>query len=456
MAPAKAAAPSQLKQTSRKGKKAWRKNVDISAVQEGIETARDETTKYGAPLSTIPSSAIFTTDPTHTQVPFTTALTPSPHLLSQTRKVHKPLRADEILALRSVTPALSTHSTSLAKRKQPSRAQRARLLALADGAASRVGVLSETAEAAHDAWDVDLVVDRDAVALHQDPQFDFLPRKQTVKAPVTLTRPPISQMKDGSTVPAVRAPGQVKSYNPLFAAWSENLTAEGEKEVKAEMERRSQANDTVEQHAKWAETWQTESFRMKGEFVLGMDSEEDEESEWEGFGEGPIKEEGDEQLKKKMPVRKTLVQRNKIKRRKITERDRATEQAASNRRKQDAETIGRMRDDKTGSDALVAVALDLVIETGNKTNHVDDGEELELRRRTLGNAPHPKAPLEVVLPDELRDSLRLLKPEGHLLHERYRSLLVRGKLESRKPIGQVRKKRTKTTEKYTYKDWTLD
>lgn len=36
------AAPQQYKQTSRKGKKAWRKNVDVTEVQEGLEEMRDE------------------------------------------------------------------------------------------------------------------------------------------------------------------------------------------------------------------------------------------------------------------------------------------------------------------------------------------------------------------------------------------------------------------------------
>lgn len=35
-------APQQHKQTSRKGKKAWRKNVDVSEVQEGLEEMREE------------------------------------------------------------------------------------------------------------------------------------------------------------------------------------------------------------------------------------------------------------------------------------------------------------------------------------------------------------------------------------------------------------------------------
>ena len=35
-------APHQHTQPSRKGKKAWRKNVDVSDVQAGLEEARDE------------------------------------------------------------------------------------------------------------------------------------------------------------------------------------------------------------------------------------------------------------------------------------------------------------------------------------------------------------------------------------------------------------------------------
>jgi len=41
-------APQQHKQTSRKGKKAWRKNVDLTEIQGGLEELRDEVIKgYG-------------------------------------------------------------------------------------------------------------------------------------------------------------------------------------------------------------------------------------------------------------------------------------------------------------------------------------------------------------------------------------------------------------------------
>ena len=68
------------------------------------------------------------------------------------------------------------------------------------------------------------------------------------------------------------------------------------------------------------------------------------------------------------------------------------------------------------------------------------------------NSP-PEKPLELVLPDELQDSLRLLKPEGNLLDDRFRTLIVQGKLESRKPVTQARKAKRKVTEKWMSKDF---
>jgi nucleolar protein 53 len=42
-------APSQFKQPSRKGKKAWRKNVDVTEVQEGLRLLKDEEIKGYVP-----------------------------------------------------------------------------------------------------------------------------------------------------------------------------------------------------------------------------------------------------------------------------------------------------------------------------------------------------------------------------------------------------------------------
>ena len=38
-------APQQFQQPSRKGKKAWRKNVDVTEIQEGLRQLKDEEIK---------------------------------------------------------------------------------------------------------------------------------------------------------------------------------------------------------------------------------------------------------------------------------------------------------------------------------------------------------------------------------------------------------------------------
>ena len=80
---------------------------------------------------------------------------------------------------------------------------------------------------------------------------------------------------------------------------------------------------------------------------------------------------------------------------------------------------------------------------------------MPLSRRRFGKLDIPEAPLEVTLPDELQDSLRRMKPEGNLLTDRYRNVLINGKLEVRKKVGQVKKKQTYRSEKWGYKDWKL-
>jgi len=57
-------APSQLSQDTRKGKKAWRKNIDIDHVEEGLETIRSEERVLGTALHNQPDKDLFAIDTT--------------------------------------------------------------------------------------------------------------------------------------------------------------------------------------------------------------------------------------------------------------------------------------------------------------------------------------------------------------------------------------------------------
>ena len=57
-------APSQLSQRTRSGKRAWRKNVDIDNVEEGLEAIRSEERVIGTALHNQPDKDLFTVDVT--------------------------------------------------------------------------------------------------------------------------------------------------------------------------------------------------------------------------------------------------------------------------------------------------------------------------------------------------------------------------------------------------------
>lgn len=57
-------APAQLSQTSRKGKKAWRKNVDIRAEEKALEAQREEERLTGGQYSKKTDGDLFTIDKT--------------------------------------------------------------------------------------------------------------------------------------------------------------------------------------------------------------------------------------------------------------------------------------------------------------------------------------------------------------------------------------------------------
>lgn len=289
--------------------------------------------------------------------------------------------------------------------------------------------------------------DAEPSTTYDDPRFDFLQKPKPKVEPVTLKHAPISLAANGKPVASVKMPHAGTSYNPVFEQWDQLLEKHGAQAVEAEKIR-------LEEEAKEAEK------QRLIEEAQGDDGEvkSDDESAWEGF---ESEYEKPEWLNKKRPERKTKVQRNKIKRRKEAER-KAKWEAQVQKREAQAQHIAKITEE------LAQKQLE-----GENDSDADDseGDDAVLRRKTFGgkkayvSSPSllvsqltkyssvPEQPLELVLPDELQDSLRLLKPEGNLLDDRFRTLIVQGKLESRTPITQARKAKRKITEKWTAKDF---
>lgn len=361
-------------------------------------------------------------------------------------KGSRPLKADEIIAQRSAVPAISmrkrpgdktTDGIVDAKRQRTSyisHKELTRLRQLADGRQTRS--LVENSEPAYDPW-----AEQNEGQPIQGPRFSFLPKVEKAKAPKTLKHTPISLSASGKPVPAVQKPDGGFSYNPMYTDYEERLVTEGQREITAEAKRLTEA-EAERLKAEAAARSAAEAAAAEARADL---SEWEEDSAWEGFES----ETESVKLNAKRPQRKTQVQRNKIKRRKEEER---TAKMAAQMKKREEQALQAKKIAKAIAEREEAKALARVQDDDNTSS---EGDDIELRRRKLGKIPLPEKNLELVLPDELQESLRLLKPEGNLLKDRYRSLLVRGKIESRRPIAFHKQAKTKATEKWTHKDFML-
>lgn len=276
------------------------------------------------------------------------------------------------------------------------------------------------------------------------PKSEFLPAKVEAKAPKSMKQKPISLVASGKEVPAVQKPTGGYSYNPLFAEYEERYTAESNKAVETEKQRLADEEaDRLKQEAAARSAAEAEAAEARANL-----SEWEEDSEWEGFQSGV----DDDGPSTKRPQRKTQAQRNRIKRRKEDERLAKHKAAMKARRTQELriKELAEELDERESSKALLLQQQEQDSDTGES-----EINEQKLRRKQLGKFKLPEKDLELVLPDELQDSLRLLKPEGNILKDRYRSMLVRGKVEARRHLPFRKQAKRKFTEKWTHKDFVI-
>lgn len=441
------AAPQQYKQPSRKGKKAWRKHVDVSEVEKGLEKRNEEIIQGGV-YKERPSEALFTID----TVGDATIPKKFPKVIRKT------LKADEIIAARSAVPAVSSRKrpsdskvtdgvlpVKRVRKDYVSQKELRRLRKVADGHhESTVAVTDAT----YDPWATPEVSAAGPVVVvakekGEEQELEFVPKSQKVKAPETLRRQPLSLAANGKPVPAVPKPQGGYSYNPLFTEYVERYTEEGAKAVEAEKQRL--AAEAAEQ-AKAEAVARSAAEAEAAEARADMSEWEEDESAWEGFTSGG---EDAAPKAKKRAERKTQAQRNRIKRRKEEER-RLKEKAAQKLKNIQEARIKELAAEVAEREQAAALAR---IEMSDDS---EEGDDNELRRRQLGKFRLPEKDLELVLPDELQDSLRLLKPEGNLLKDRYRSLVVRGRVEARRRIPFRKQGKSKLTEKWSHKDFRLE
>lgn len=249
-----------------------------------------------------PSDALFTVDTTGSDL-----------IQKSYNKLHKPLKADQILALRSAVPPINSHKRSRVtdgviepnakkqKKNGISHKEYERLKNVAYGGETvSKDVIKTDGAPEYDPWAPG------SSETEQDSRFSYLEKPKPIRAPPTLKEAPISLVVGTGVIPAIPKPKPGTSYNPVFQDWDQLLTEEGKKEVQAEKKRLIDAELETERLDLIAKA-QDENDNIQTE----------DESAWEGFDS---EYEGGELLNKRRRERKTPAERNKVKRRKIAER----------------------------------------------------------------------------------------------------------------------------------------
>ncbi|KAF7289443.1 Ribosome biogenesis protein NOP53 [Mycena chlorophos] len=406
-------APAQHNQPSRKGKKAWRKNVDIQAVEAGMEELRTEERTTGTYLHKQDNSQLFVVDVKGDEK--------IRHIVPKFKATD--LTSTRILKERSAVPAVfSRPSTATKKRKANLTAEeKDRLLRISkrprkgpfnsvvdptefgSGSASMELSAAVKQSGGYDAW-------------AQEEPVEVKDGLETVQ-PKKIKPPQHSHPRDAIEVPAIVAPHAGTSYNPPAVAHTELL----QNAVEIEEKREAEAIKLAKEKAKFDRARETavesEPGGRPGMLVPDIvdDADDDEEAEV---------------IPKQMPQRKTKAQRNKAAR--LLAEKRALADKA--RRKRELAIVNDIR------------------QLRKSANETRAFREQQQTGKKLGKHRVPVGEVDVQLGEDLSETLRELKPEGNLFRDRFTSLQQRALIEPRVPVLPKRRKhRMVEYEKHAWK-----
>ncbi|KAI9056471.1 P60-like protein [Trametes sanguinea] len=421
-------APAQRTQSSRKGKRAWRKNVDIEPVEEALEGLRAEERVTGTFLHQKKDEELFQVDVQGDDQIRKTLPKFSERVLTSTK----------ILSERSAVPAVFSRPTPASKaekkRKLVSHDDKSRLLRMSKrlrkgpfnayvdpnqvGEGSALLELSEAAKKAgtYDVWSEDV------------------PEKVPVKAPQT------ENPRAHIALPAVPSPHEGTSYNPPLTAHQQLLRAAHEKEERKlkslEELKELQAKLDQARAVSTAEAAAAQGVAPGMKIDEPVEGQADEEEGVDGAEPPPPK---------KMPTRKTKQQRKKAERLRAEKRALA-EKAARKRMLATVDSAKALRK---------AISRNLATRERLRAQRqaaLQEKLKQGLAGQKIGKHVVPEGEIDVQLGEELSESLRQLKPEGNLFRDRFLNMQHRALIEPHAPNPPKKNRRkTKEYEKHSYK-----
>lgn len=422
--------PAQYRQASRKGKKAWRKNIDLIATEAALEDLREQERAEGVPAHKRSNAELFMEDRSGQETT----------LARQAREKRK-LKSQEILAHRSAVPAMQQKARSSFQLPDDSSAAKAAAAGLPPKFKKRLRML---ASRPHEGVEGETERGRagrlqsDAVLAEKHDLWGEAPKtrqnewiapaaKEPVHRPRSMQHEPYAAAR---SMPAVSVPHPGTSYNPDFDSHEALVQTAYEKAKAAELDEQQ----AQELHAQWKGV--TQGVPLPLDLPLDVPEEGGEDDE----------EVQDEGAAPKMPARKTAAQRRREARAK--EQYTLAQQRRKERRIQGmiSELPNQMKQAKRDAQTRA----ELVQQRRQQKEERLRSQGIAGTR--IGKYAVPSQRVDVQTGDELSDSLRRLRPEGNLFWDRFQSLQARGLAEARKPVLPMRQRRKlKTYDRHSFK-----
>ncbi|KAG8787998.1 hypothetical protein FRC19_010000 [Serendipita sp. 401] len=411
--------PSQYSQTSRKGKRAWRKNVDITQLEEGLEELREEERIIGAPLHKKTDNELFTVDLT------------GDDKIRQLVKTKKPLTASIILGQRSAVPAVSSKRRQDLKKFTVTREEKERLRRIAKH--TRSGPLNSVVDTSEVGNGSALM--ETTAAVKSSGKYDIWSLNTTSAIPSHIQNR-IMPMYAQISVPAVSRPHQGTSYNPPLNDYRNLLSTAHQVE-----EKRVAKEETLDAIKKRMESARREVTEGDAGVAEGMVLDEpDDDSD----GSISLQEES-VMPSQTLPKRKTQQQRQKALR--VLQEHRNLKEKAA--RKRMLVTVERAK--------ALGKQIDKAQTAKEREAALSKLEKLKAKSRgtagmRIGRHRVPEPEVEVQLGDDLTETLTGIKVEGNLFKDRFLSMQNRALIEPRTPVFPThRKHKVKEVEKFAWK-----
>ncbi|WFD24561.1 hypothetical protein MEQU1_003264 [Malassezia equina] len=424
--------PAQYQRASRKGKKEWRKNIDLSATEAALEDIREQERVMGTAAHTKKNQDLFVEDRSGQET----------QLARQAREKRK-LKSQEILAQRSATPAVQQKARSSFQLDTKTAAGKANAAGLPEKVKKRLRMLAsrpheglqgedEHGSAGKFQSDAVLAEKHDlwgAPAPVVENEWITPAMKSAVHKPKSMHHNPLAA---ATSLSAVAKPHPGISYNPDFDSHESLIQRAFEKAKEEELDKnelrqlREQMRNVPQGPA------QSSALGMKiDEAVDNGDVEDDDD---------------DVSHRTKLPGRKTAAQRRR--------EARAKEQYNQAQQRRKERQMRAIMAELSSHNKKLAKTAD------ERTKLIEQRRQAKLARMResgmagskVGKYVVPEQRIDVQTGDELSESLRQLKPEGNLFWDRFQNLQARGLTESRHLAQPMRRRlKTKTYDRHTFK-----